>query len=1004
MRPLRLLLIGAAALLVLCAVLVALAFNASVQTWAARRALAATPDLKGTLTRVDIGLHQTRIEGLRLEQPGMVLTVPSATVELPLLAALRRTVSVKTIVAHGFTVDLTSSPAAPPVARAGAGAPLLPLASLALAQASAGTTPAATRTPTGEILFDGVFHRLDLPVDLAIGAADLSGDVLFAIEPGTAPGRAQVSVKGGGLEAGREAEFKIAGTAQLPGAKATVDHLSLNGVLHAAMETPRTVRKLALAADIDARGPQFPNGARLRAELKAERTASDESYAVRLRSVDQRAGKELVTVQATYPAATRLLAGTWRIDARDADLKPFTMGFALPAFVVNGAGRFETDGAFEEVHAVGRFDAVLDDLEMLNPHLAVVGSASVVGEFDLVQHGDAVRVERLIADVTGAGPIVSVHALQGFELSTATGELRLADPLTDLVQVKLHGIPLAWARPFLEKTEVEGGPVQGEFAARALNGGVAVRTVAPLSVRGLTVRQEGETLLQNVDVTGTLAADYTPSGWQADVQDLAVLSGGTPLLSISLRAGKPSDPAQPLKSTGQYRVSLALAGRQPAGAALSQLTRGELSGDFTAVVTEALQQLAVTATVRDLAAAGVDRPLPVLSTSSRIDLHGDGRIKVVAPLVIQQGDRRSDLDLTSELQPTEGALGIDAQVLSEVLYVEDAQVLLAPFQGAEASDAPTVRQEPDNAPFWKGINGEVRIALKKVIYSPDVQAGNLTGTIKIGPEALTVDNLRAVLGEGSEARVHGGLTHQPKETASYSLAGDVNVTNVNPGPILAALSPEKKATVEGQFNVTGRVSAKAASVDLLGEAMVADLKMTSRSGRFNGFAASARAGDVGKAQRGLSTAAAAVELLSGMLGESRIEREAARVRAVSDVLGRLGNIAFDQLNLEVTHRPGEDTKIKDFSLISPDLRFIGAGGIKNLKGIHFLQRPLDVQLQFAVRGEQARDLKLLGAIKTEPDALGYFPLLEPVGIQGSLSSISSDALGKLMSKYQSRTE
>ena len=137
-----------------------------------------------------------------------------------------------------------------------------------------------------------------------------------------------------------------------------------------------------------------------------------------------------------------------------------------------------------------------------------------------------------------------------------------------------------------------------------------------------------------------------------------------------------------------------------------------------------------------------------------------------------------------------------------------------------------------------------------------------------------------------------------------------------------------------------------------------------------------------------------------MMGETKYERLAARARAASDVVGRLATLQFDQLNLEVTHRPGEDTKIRDFSLISPDVRFVGQGGIQNVAGVKWFERPLQVELQMAVRGDQARDLKLLGALRNDPDPLGYFPLLERVPIQGSLSKISADAFTKLLTKYR----
>ena len=70
MKLLRVLLISGAILVGLLAIVVILALTPSVQTWAARRALAGQPDMKVQLGRVDVGLQKSTISQLRIERSG----------------------------------------------------------------------------------------------------------------------------------------------------------------------------------------------------------------------------------------------------------------------------------------------------------------------------------------------------------------------------------------------------------------------------------------------------------------------------------------------------------------------------------------------------------------------------------------------------------------------------------------------------------------------------------------------------------------------------------------------------------------------------------------------------------------------------------------------------------------------------------------------------------------------------------------------------------------------
>jgi hypothetical protein len=116
------------------------------------------------------------------------------------------------------------------------------------------------------------------------------------------------------------------------------------------------------------------------------------------------------------------------------------------------------------------------------------------------------------------------------------------------------------------------------------------------------------------------------------------------------------------------------------------------------------------------------------------------------------------------------------------------------------------------------------------------------------------------------------------------------------------------------------------------------------------------------------------------------------------VLRGFSEISYDQLNVELTHPAGQDTKIADISLISPEIRFVGNGTVDTTSDADWFSRPVHLQVAVAVRGQQAEDMKKIGLVGPDKDTLGYVPLLDKFPIEGSASSLATDALGKLLNR------
>ena len=1007
MKILRRLLILFGGLFVLALILFALALTPAVQTWAVKRVLKGDPSLGVRVNRVAVGFQRIELADIVVTKPGVVLTLPAVTIELPLLAAARNDIRLHRLVAKGWTVDVTGV------------TPQTSATSLTLPASSSGKPPAAqaegprtdpsTDKPAS---FEGIFKLLELPFDVAVDSVELEGVLLFSAKPGVTS-RAQVAVNGGGLAAGKEGRFNLVADAALPEGIAPVNKLAVRSSLALRMDTPRSFDRIVVTNDATASGPSLGEGARLRSEATAERAGATENYAVVVKSFAGTTEKTLAEIRIANPSATAPFTGSWKLDLRDGDVAAFALGHALPAFITGASGTFSTDRAFAEIQLTGKSDVTVDKLDAVQAGLNSLGAIRVVTDFDLVQRGATTRVTRFSTEISGASPVASVQVLQPFEVVAATGEIKAADAAADLLRFTLKGLPLAWARPFATGMEITGEDVKGEFVARALGNGFTLRSSAPLAVLNLSVAQAGQPMLRAVDCTVAFTADYSPAGWQADVSEIAARSGKSSLVTLSVRAGQSAGKAQPTKFTGRLQANLPGLVAQPVGAGTTALTQGMLEMDFSGSLADGLQQIASKLTVSGLATK--DGPaLPKISADLRADVHSDGRVEANAPFIFELAGRQSDFELIAALKPVGARYDIDAQLLSNVLLIDDLKgfASLAPPAAAPVGkkapptpapkpapkkDEPPAPGPPDQKPVWDAVTGQVKLALKKVIFAPNMPSVEVSSTVKITPEAVTLESLRAVLAEGGELKMDGTVKFKAGAAEPYDISAKMNAAGLDPAPYLRAASPDRPPTIEGKLDMDGTVSGTAASLDRAAERAAVNAQVVCRGGKFHGFDVSAGAVNFGKLQEGTSKLAGAVSLIGSALGKGDLARGADKVRAGSDSVKRLVNFNFDQLNLDLAQPAGgAPLEIKNFSLISPDIRLVGSGVIATAAGVPFYKRPLSMQTQMAVRGAQADDLRTLKLLKTQPDELGYTALLEDFPIEGTLAQMGTDALMRLI--------
>jgi hypothetical protein len=983
MKVLRFLLVGFATVVVLALIAGGVVYTSWFQTWAVQKELALHPRHHVSLDRFDASWNRVRIEQLRIAEGGLTLSIPLVEAELPLLAATRRSIQIKKLVAKGWTIDLTqpvelaTNRQEPKINSARA-------ANFSLLSSAIASNP-ATAVPT---IFNGVVNQLKLPVDLALDDVELEGEIILPPVPGQPPGRLKVSITGGNLGAGREGKFLFTSSTTLPPA-APVSDVNASGTIVAAMDTPRTFSRLDAHVDAEARGAQVPQGTRLALVVTAAQANAGESYTL----VIDTAGRRLLGVQADYPAAAtqssgiRQLSGAWTLDVGSADLAPFTLGRALPQFSAQGAGRFEVDPSLTAFSASGRLDASGDQLGTLRPELTSLGAVKLTVNFDLVQTGSAIRVAGFAAQLSGTHPVFDLRALQPFEFNAKSGELKVAEPSKDLLSVDLNGLPLAWAWPLLKGYSVTGDDVQGAFLVGARNGGFAVRAAAPLVFGNLAISQAAKALVRDVAVSLEVSFDYSPQGWQAEVAPTSIRSGGITLATFAAKAGQLAETNQPIKLAGQWSANLPGVLAQPGAARFAVLTGGRAAGDFTASLgarRELQTKLTVSELTIDSKVAAVT--LPALTVDLRADLDPNGKTTLSAPLVLERDGRKSDITFVGTVAPNSTGLMVDGRVTSAFLAAEDAQLLGFPFArmaGAipaampEAGESPPVSPR-DSAPAWKGIEGRFTLALKKVSYQQKFELTDVSGNLLLEPRTLKLEGVHAALGEGGELKVGAAVTFDGKNRDPYVLGADLTVSDFDPVPLFRAIDPTKPPTIEGKFTAHSHLVGTGSTFPQLVDHAGGEIRLTSKSGVFRGLQS-----DVAdKVQKTTGTAAAIGGLLTAV--KEKISDYTNRAQVVADIAKRLSEIPFDQLSVSVTRDADLNFNLKDFTLISPEVRLTGTGEIHYGEGAPILAQSLELRLQLGARGKLGDLMSRASLLDGRQDNLGYSGFVVPFRVTGTL--------------------
>lgn len=963
-RRSKLLLILIGAPFALVALVLIAAFTPAVQTFAARKVLAGQG---GDVERVSVGLGGASLAGLTLAQPGLKISVPAFRADAPLTDLAGGKIDVRALVAKDIVVELD------PVA-------------MQAAQKTA--EPAPVQQPAKP--FDGVLNAVQLP-ELRVDGLDLSGRVRVL---GAQPVDATFALTGGGIRAGQVGQLVLKVEA-----KAGLGSVVTTFTLAPKLGADGRLDALGAVAEAFATSKLLAQPAKLSAKVDITRQTVGEAYALSLLAGET----TLVSLDTQWAPGAKELPGRWKIAIRDRDLAPFAMGLVLPEFNLAGGGDLALVGT-ERARVSGALDFAADGLEKLG--LPKLGPIALATKFGVEAGAKEARVESLQLDVKGATPVLAVQTLQPFAIALDTKKLSPARAGADLAAITLLGVPAEWLKLFVPDLTLAGS-VTGAWTARPEGDGFAITSSQSLVANGVTYSSQGKPLVSFDAVrVEDLSVKQTSAGLAASVGGVRVVADGADLLTLKVDASQA--PGAPLQAKGELRALLAKLADQPVLRGQTRLSAGQAAVSFDASLAETLKAVAQVR-LTGLRAAGAG-DLPEVALDADVARDAAGALSAKLPLTVRntKAGRVSDLALQATVTPGQAETNIVAKLASQVLYIEDLQAFAALAAAAPAPapvSAKPAASTPESAakapaaapagPLWAGTTGDIELALDRIVYAPGIEVTNTRGRFALTRETASIEALQTLLGTGGSVNVSGGLRWLPA-TKDYALGAEVKGQGVAVGPLLKVLAPGDAAKLEGTYDLSARVAGQGSDPAAAAKGADAELKLTGRQGVIRAINL-----ETNKYAKAGSAVSGLVGLAGALSGNAELSQRGAQLAALNSVARALANLAYDEIAIEAKRAADGSVEVGRISLLSPQLKLAGSGGLRAAPGRSFADLPLSLRLDLGARGELADNLAALRVLAPPADGAAnetYSALVEPIVLDGTLRQVGTAQTSRLLSR------
>ncbi len=619
------------------------------------------------------------------------------------------------------------------------------------------------------------------------------------------------------------------------------------------------------------------------------------------------------------------------------------------------------------------------------------GTYRAEGAVDLSLHQAQAEVRTgntKLVDGTGR-TLLAAQALRPFIFNLEERRLEgLSEKEAELFRIEFGRWPLMALQTLGPGSALSGYLEPGEMRLSASAARWRFWSVEPLRLTLVTFKKDGTVWWQGLNFTTRPQLEVAGvADWkiQADGTQVSEARGDI-LANFDWQAVQ--TPAGGLGATMKFDANLAVLGRQPLMQGAMPLRSGRSSGEARATVNRQEVQADVNLRLADLVAQKDGPILPSAETKLSIRTPSPGHYLVTGPLVLTAPGRRSELNLTADVQREPmGGGNFTANLSGKTLELDDALALASVF--ALGSEKSTPSAPSSGAPMWARWTGAAEARCEELRRGPDWTMQNVEMRLRLQPGgAIQLDALRAKIGAAGQMEMAAAL--QPEAGgANWSSQARLSVKDFDAGAFLRAFAPGQPPIVEGIFQAGGELVGNGKTPAQAIEQMRGEMRLSAGSGVFRGLRGQAEKLDATNKKVQLGAA------LGVLLGNDRLKEAAQDVAAqsaqVAELTKMLGEFRFDKFNAQAVREVGLDVVLRQFEVHSSEIILSGQGRIRRTGELPWLQCPIALECQLSTRGKTGGLFDKLGLLAAQADAAGYTPLRQAVLISGTLGRPDASA-------------
>jgi hypothetical protein len=944
-----------AAVVLLAVVFAAVAIAPPFQTWYARLSLNERPELRASLGSISAAFGRVDVEDFKAEVAGAVLTLPTAEARLPILRALgSKRVQVRTLVAKGWTLDLSGVPEA---------------AVERQLESHGGDAAAADPVRLAEAAIAAVLGGSRLPFDVSLDAVDLEGDLV--IPQGAAPAvRMHIVIDGGGFASGKTGSAAL--TAELNPVSGSPS--ALKGTVTMSMDTPRTIS--GVAANVHVSRDEGPFSGGLAVDAAARRSGIFGAQVLSI-SFTRNDGRVIFALGANLSKDMARIAGTWRADIRREDVAAFAPAVPLPRGEFSGKGQFDANAGFTDVHADGRISATLTELVALSPALARFGAERFAADFDGERNEKTLSFRRLEISASGAGGSLTARLLQPCSFGLDSRSFAGSDSSSALAEVEARAMPLSWIPAVPGGLTFDSGAVTAEMSLRAAPGGYVLGSKAPVAASGITIAREGKPLVTGGEIVGALSASSDDKGLHFKLGAGSIREKGAQVASMEIEATKAPGSDQPVTYSGTLQSDLPDNAASPLGG-LPWLRGRKVTTSFTGSAGSA-QSIQ--------AKFDVFGPAKGVRISGTVNEDSDSADsgEFLAPIKIESGGTTSEVSLEGSWRDADGETRTDIKVSGEHADLGNLLQIVPPVSTPAGKAGAAL-------PFWGAWRGQLAFDFDS-LRAMGRSYEKVAGTLGFESDSLELMGGRADVAPRVMASAAGTVSFSPGRQHPYTLKGTIGLSEKLDASVVIPPKPDESPVVEGHYSLAGSVSGTGSGLADLSANTTERFELTSLNGIVRLLAVDV-ADAVPEANAPVSDSAAEVgNLVGSFFGAHGKSFDLAKNKlssaadAVISFTNQVSEIGYDKVTVSAERMADGSVRLLSIEMVSPDAHLTGTGFISHVAGTPLAKEPLSLDLRLGVRRVSAKYLSEAGLLSAEKDALGYSLLNGNIHLGGTIDRL-----------------